>query len=175
MKTASGYRAWVAAAVLAAAIAAGWWFGREEPEPAPPPPQPTGTPAKPSPRMPLPVQHAAAENPAAENPASPEKVVDIFAPHTWQPPPPPMPVAGAPGVAPAPPQAPPLPFRFMGRIAEPGRAPVFLLVQGERVLPVKVGERIGGAYRLEKFEGGQLYFRYQPMNTVQTLPAGSAP
>jgi hypothetical protein len=81
-------------------------------------------------------------------------------------------MAGAP-VAPPPPQAPPLPFRFMGRIDESGKSAVFLLVQGDRVLPVHVGERVGGSYRLEKFEGGQLYFRYQPMNVVQTLAVGN--
>lgn len=161
----SGYRAWLVAGVLVVALLAGWWANREpEPEEAPPPtPAPAVIPAPPPGTSPLPPQqHAAAE------PAAPAKVVDIFAAHTWEPPPPPLAAFAAP-----PPQAPPLPFRFMGRIVEPGQAPVFLLMQGDRVLPVKLGQRIGPAYRLEKLESGQLYFRYQPMNLVQTLPIGS--
>jgi hypothetical protein len=158
----TGYRLWLAVAVLILALFAGWWANRDT-EPAPPPrslpPAPADIPAPPPAKTLPPVQHAAAENAAPP--------VDIFAVHTWEPPPPPV-AAAAPAVA----QAPPLPFRFMGRIAEPGKAPVFLLVQGDRVLPVKAGERIGAAYRLEKFEGGKLFFRYQPMNLVQTLPVG---
>ncbi len=158
--------AWLAAAVLALALLAGWWANRAtEPEapPVPVPPSPTGVPAAPPAGRLPPAQKAEAA------PAAPGQAVDIFAVHTWEPPPPPMAA-----FVPSPPQAPPLPFRYMGRIADPGQPQVFLLVQGDRVLPVKLGDRVGGHYRLEKFEGGQLYFRYQPMNVVQTLPAGSA-
>lgn len=159
------YRIWLAAAVLAVALLAGWWANRTtEPEAPPLPatsPSPAGTPpAKPA--RPLPPAQKAEEAPAA-----PEKIVDIFAVRTWEPPPPPLAAATQQQ------QAPPLPFRFMGRIAEPGQPQVFLLVQGDRVLPVKLGDRIGGAYRLEKSEGGQLFFRYRPMNVVQTLSVGT--
>jgi hypothetical protein len=157
------------AAILAVAALAGWWISREAPpEPAPPSraqPSPSGPVVPRRPGNVPPLQKAGAENAPA-----PAQVSDIFAVHTWEPPPPPMPAPEA--VAPPPPQAPPLPFRFLGRIVEPGQAPVFLLVDGDRVRPVKVGQRIGDAYRLEKFEGGQLYFRYRPMNVVQSLPVG---
>lgn len=157
----TGYRLWLAAAVLLLALLAGWWANRETAPEAPPSPlpAPAGIPVPPPAKTLPPVQHAAAENRPPP--------VDIFAARTWEPPPPPLAAAAA-----QVPQAPPLPFRFMGRISEPGKAPVFLLVQGERVLPVTPGQRIGAAYRLEKFEGGKLYFRYRPMNLVQTLPVG---
>lgn len=110
---------------------------------------------------------------AAAAPAADQAIVDIFAVRTWEPPPPPpAPVTAA---APPQPQAPPLPFRFMGRIAEPGKDIVFLLTEGDRVLQAKVGDTIAGAYRLEEFDRGQLVFRYQPMNIVQTLAVGDAP
>ena len=158
------YRVWIAAAVLLLALLAGWWLNREtEPEAPPPAASPAAGSVAPRPAGKLPpAQRAGAERPAGE-------IVDIFAVRTWEPPPPP-----AAAVEPARPQAPPLPFRFMGRIAEPGKPPVFLLLQDDRVVPVKLGDRIGGAYRLEKLEGGQLFFRYRPMNAVQTLAVGNA-
>jgi hypothetical protein len=156
-------RAWLAVVVLVLALLAGWWLNRaSEPEAPPPAPAPAANPVPPPARTIPPSQQAA--NP----PEAPAKVVDIFAVRTWEPPPPPL-AAFVP-----PPQAPPLPFRFMGRIAEPGTAPEFLLLQGDRVLRVKAGERVGGDYRLEKFEGGKLYFRYRPLNVEQTLPVGTA-
>jgi hypothetical protein len=160
------YRAWIAAAVLVVALVAGWWLNRgSEPE-APPVAEPAANPAPPPARA-LPRAQQAA-NPSSEAPSA-VAVVDIFAPHTWEPAPPPLAA-----FVPPPPQAPPLPFRFMGRIAEPGETPEFLLLEGDRVLRVKAGERVGRGYRLEKFEDGKLYFRYQPMNVVQTLPVGTA-
>lgn len=98
-------------------------------------------------------------------------VVDIFAPRDWQPPPPPAPPVEE--VAPAP-QAPPLPFRLVGRFIEDGQATVFLLAEGQRVFAVRVGDRIGERYRIEKIERGQLVFRYRPMNARQTLAVGDA-
>lgn len=102
--------------------------------------------------------------PAAAPPLGP--VADIFAIRNWEPPPPPA-------AAPAPPQAPPLPFIFLGRIAEPGKQTAYMLSEGTRVRVVSVGDSIGENYRVEKFENGQLLFRYRPMNVRQALDVGT--
>lgn len=96
-------------------------------------------------------------------------VVDIFAVRSWEPPPPPV------DTTPPPPQAPPLPFKFIGRIVVPGGGASFMLDDGQRVIIVGVGDTIGGKYRLEKYEAGQLLFRYRPMNVRQALAIGGAP
>ncbi len=101
--------------------------------------------------------------PSVAAPAS----VDIFAVRTWQAPAPP-----ADQTSPAPPQAPPLPFRFLGRIVEPGKNVAFVLGAGQGVVVVTVGDSIGGDYRVEKYENGQLLFHYRPMNIRQSLDVG---
>ena len=100
-------------------------------------------------------------------------VPDIFMVRTWEPPPPPP----SPEVAPPPPP-PPLPFRFIGRINEPGQPLKFLLVEvgtGRAVHAAKVGDVIATNYRLESFTGGRLVFRFSPMNVRQMLEIGETP
>lgn len=112
------------------------------------------------------------ENPIAKDESGPA-YVDIFAVRTWEPPPPPpAPVVVIP---PPPPQAPPLPFRVIGRIQEDARGDTFLLADADSVKPTLVGTDIDARYRLEKFEGGQLYFLYRPLNQIQTLFVGTPP
>lgn len=98
-----------------------------------------------------------------------QQVADIFAVRNWEPPQPAMDSAAAQNL---PPQAPPLPFRFLGRIVEPGKGAAFLLTQGDRILSVRVGNSIDGTYQVDKYEGGQLYFLYRPMKIRQSLPIG---
>lgn len=96
--------------------------------------------------------------------------VDIFAVRNWAPPAPvEAPVAAAP---PPPPQAPPLPFRYAGKLEEPGKAPIIFLTQGEQMLAVSPGDLINGKYRVGKLQGGQLHFLYQPMKIQQSLTVG---
>jgi hypothetical protein len=99
-------------------------------------------------------------------PAAVREVTDIFAVRTWEPPAPPV------DPNPPPPQAPALPFKFLGRIIEPGKDMAFMLADGEKVLVVGVGDRIGKDYQLEKYEKGDLLFRYRPMNIRQALSIG---
>lgn len=100
-------------------------------------------------------------------PAVEAPLVDIFAVRSWEPPP----VAAEMVVAEAP-QAPPLPFRFLGRIVEADRRPAYLLADESRVVVVRVGDLIGKNYRVEKYENGRLLFRYRPMNLRQALDVG---
>lgn len=94
--------------------------------------------------------------------------IDIFAVRTWEPPPPPPDLS-----PPPPPLPPPLPFRFIGRVDEPGKKMAFMLAEGERIFVVSVGDSIGSAYRVESFENGQLFLRYRPMNVRQALDVRS--
>lgn len=95
---------------------------------------------------------------------------DIFAVRTWEPPPPPPDLS-----PPPPPPPPPLPFRFIGRVDEPGKKMAFMLAEGQRIFVVSVGDSIGTAYRVESFENGQLFLRYRPMNVRQALDVRSKP
>lgn len=159
-------------AVLVALVAWVAYDATLEDRPAPeaPPRRVLGPAAPPRPPGPGPV------DPATEAAAQP---VDIFAPRTW-----PTQVAQAPAAAsgepaaaaaPAEPEAPPLPFHYLGRVQEPGRGTVFFLGdEDERVLAVRPGDPIGPDYRVGQFRAGRLEFIYKPMNTQQFLAVGNA-
>lgn len=100
-------------------------------------------------------------------------IVDVFAVRTWEPPKPVVAIAKP--APPPPPQAPPLPFRFLGKIADPDKGTAFLLIRGEEILSVGVGDTIDDRYRVDKLEAGQLYFHYQPLNIRQSLAVGPDP
>ncbi len=79
--------------------------------------------------------------------------------------------AGAPE-APAPPEAPPLPFTYLGKVIEDGKLSVFL-ARGEDSYSItagqKRGQKIGNEYRVDKVTESSVSFTYLPMNTKQTL------
>src|SRR5262245_7194724 len=70
------------------------------------------------------------------------------------------------------PQAPPLPFAYVGRLVEDRDTTVFL-AQGERNLVVKPGEVIDNTYKLEEVGERTLVLTYLPLSQKQTLPTGS--
>lgn len=74
-------------------------------------------------------------------------------------------------VAAAPPQAPPLPFRALGRYDEAGQAAIFLQ-HLENNLVVRVGDTIAEQYKVESLQGTTLTLRYLPLNQLQTLEVG---
>ena len=92
----------------------------------------------------------------------PEKPVDPFAPRSFSPP------AGAAPAQPEKPVAPPLPFRYLGRMLEDGKLNVFL-ARGEESLSVRAGSRIG-EYRVDKVTDSEVVFTYLPLKTKQSLP-----
>ena len=110
-------------------------------------------------------------NPPDTPPIAEPAVVDVFAVRTWEPPKPVVPIAKP--APPPPPQAPPLPFRFLGKIADPEKGTAFLLIHGEQILSVGIGDKVDGIYLIDKLEAGQLYFLYQPLNIRQSLAVGS--
>jgi hypothetical protein len=98
-------------------------------------------------------------------------IVDAFATRTWYvPPPPPPPVALAP---PPKPVAPPLPFSYMGRYDEPEKPTVIMLVKGDRLYTVAVGDSIDGTYRVERVEDGVVEMTYLPLQEKQQLATGN--
>ena len=70
--------------------------------------------------------------------------------------------------APARPEAPPLPFRYLGKLIEDGKLSVFL-ANGEESLTVRAGTRVGD-YRVDKVTESEVQFTYLPLKTKQSLP-----
>ena len=99
--------------------------------------------------------------------SSGESSVDAFARHSWYvPPPPPRPGP------PRKPTAPPLPFKYMGRLVEPGREIVFLTGSQDRNYAVSAGDTITGTYRVESISEKQMTLTYLPLDQQQTLQFG---
>ena len=98
----------------------------------------------------------------------------IFASTQWVPSVKSMPVSGAAPVetAPAAPQAPPLPFRVLGRYEESGQTVVFLQ-HNDQNLVVRVGDTIAEQYKVESLNGSTLNLRSLPLNQPQTLEVGA--
>lgn len=99
-------------------------------------------------------------------PASRESVRDAFEERSWAPPPPkPAP--------PPPPVAPPLPFKYMGKIMD-GATIVVFLVRQDSNFTVRAGDKIGGNYQVEEIRPGAMTFNYLPLGQKQTLAIGAA-
>lgn len=164
--------AWTAA--LAATLLATWYAagldGTAEDDPATdlvaerPRPGPSPAPV---------AQPASAEAP---EPAEPTAVAlrmepplaDLMPAHSWQPPPPP--VAAAPPAPP--PSAPPLPFRYLGRLEEGAQVAVFL-ADGTQTRVVRQGDRLA-QYRIDDITPQGMRLTYLPLNETQRLLFGSA-
>jgi hypothetical protein len=95
---------------------------------------------------------------------------DAFGPRSWAPPPPPPSRAKR---EPAPPQAPPNPFRFGGTTLHGGKLKTFLL-DGERVYEARPGEELDRGYRVESVSPEQIVLVYMPLGIRYTIEAGSA-
>jgi hypothetical protein len=95
---------------------------------------------------------------------------DMFAPHNWNPPPPPTPRLAAP---PTKPTAPPIPFTLLGKKLEDGAWEVFLARQ-DRTYVVKAQDVIDGTYRVESIAPPSLVLTYIPLGEHQTLVIGAS-
>lgn len=89
-------------------------------------------------------------------------VADPFAPKSFAPP------QAQQAAAPAKPEAPALPFRYLGKLIEDGKLSVFL-ANGAESLSVAAGDRIGD-YRVDKVTESEVQFTYLPLKTKQSLP-----
>ena len=70
-----------------------------------------------------------------------------------------------------PPQAPPLPFRYAGRLTQGGKTEVFV-VRGEELISVAAGQNIDAEYRVEELGPERIAFTYLPLKTRQSLELG---
>ena len=91
-----------------------------------------------------------------------DKKVDPFAPRSFSP------LVPAQPAKKEKPVAPPLPFRYLGKMIEDGRLAVFL-ARGDESLSVSAGSRIG-EYRVDKVTESEVVFTYLPLKTKQSLP-----
>jgi hypothetical protein len=98
---------------------------------------------------------------------SSEPIANAFEPRSWIPPEPKV------KTSPSPPQAPPLPFIYVGKMMEDGQTVVFLSKQ-ERNYAVRSGDKIDGTYQVDKINPTTMVLTYLPLNLQQSLPIGSA-
>lgn len=66
---------------------------------------------------------------------------------------------------------PPLPFQFLGRFVDEGKAAYFLQA-GERNVVARPGDTLEEHYRFDGVVQGALQFTYLPLNLKQTLAVG---
>lgn len=93
------------------------------------------------------------------------RAADAFAPRSWLPPPPPAP-------KPAAPKAPPLPFKYLGKVMQEGEVMAFL-GQGARTHLARAGDTLAD-YKVEEITTAEMTFVYLPLNEKQRLTFGSA-
>ena len=92
---------------------------------------------------------------------------DAFVTRSWQPPPP----RSAPQIAEQP-KAPPLPFRYLGKVMEEGSVVAFIAQDARTYLAHKGDVLLD--YRVEEITPAQMTLVYLPLNEKQTLKFGSA-
>jgi hypothetical protein len=69
--------------------------------------------------------------------------------------------------------APPLPYRYLGKLQEQGHLVVFL-DNNSRPIPVKGGEVLDGQWKVEEITPRQVRFTYIPLAQTATLSIGEA-
>lgn len=103
----------------------------------------------------------------------------VFTPIQWTPPTPKAATkttkadAAALTTVPTPIQAPPLPFRVLGRYVEGDQVAVFLLYKDQNLI-AHVGDTIAENYKVESLNSGVLTLLYTPLNKQQTLDVGGS-
>jgi hypothetical protein len=93
--------------------------------------------------------------------------VDLFAAHSWQP----AVVAPAQRAVEAP-MAPPLPFRYLGKMLSDGEVMAFVS-QDSRTLLLRRGDALA-SYKVVDITPERMTLLYIPLNQTQQLPFGSA-
>jgi len=94
-------------------------------------------------------------------PAAPQ--ADPFAARSFAAPPRPQSPARA-----GAPTAPPLPFRYAGRLTQDGKTEVFV-VRGDEIISVAAGQNIDAQYRVDALSASRIAFTYLPLKTRQSL------
>lgn len=107
---------------------------------------------------------AALERRALE-PSAADQASDPFAPRSFEPE---VKEKSPQKAKPAKPEAPPLPFAYLGRMVDGDKVAVFLS-RGEESLSVAAGDVLGD-YRVDAVTDTEVRFTYLPMKTKQSLP-----
>lgn len=89
---------------------------------------------------------------------------------SWAPPPPPK----QPPAPPIEPVAPAFPYSYMGGLLDDGGVRTAFFNKGERVLAVKAGDTVDGAYRIEQLSDRQMQLTYLPLGQSMTLAIGGS-
>ena len=69
--------------------------------------------------------------------------------------------------------APPLPFRYVGRLVHNGRAEA-LVMRGAMLYSIAEGDEIDGEYRVERITAASIRFLYLPARVAQSLDVAAA-
>jgi hypothetical protein len=69
--------------------------------------------------------------------------------------------------------APPLPFRYVGRLVQNGKSEV-LVMRGSMLHSIAEGDEIDGEYRVERITGATIHFTYLPGRVKQNLDLTAA-
>jgi hypothetical protein len=72
---------------------------------------------------------------------------------------------------PTPEVAPPIPFRVLGRYEDEGQTTLFVQFN-EQSLAIRVGDTIGGKYKVENISATNVGLIYIPLNQPQSMPLG---
>jgi hypothetical protein len=105
----------------------------------------------------------------AAPPAASAAAAPLFAVQSWQPPPAPPP----PPPPPAEPEVPAFPYPYLGGLTDDrGRWAFFK--RGERVLALRAGETVDGAFRVDHLDETSMTVTYLPLNQSADLPLGGA-
>jgi hypothetical protein len=87
--------------------------------------------------------------------------------------PPPPPQAAAPMTVVPTPVAPPVPYRFAGKVRK-GAEEEVLITKGDIVFAVKVGDTLDGSYRVESIDAERIELLYLPLGTKDRILVSSA-
>ena len=66
-----------------------------------------------------------------------------------------------------------MPYRFAGKLLQDGRLQIFL-AKDDVVLPIKQGDTLDGAYRVESISDAQITLLYLPLKHKETIPVSSS-
>jgi hypothetical protein len=93
---------------------------------------------------------------------------DPFAPRSFAPPP--VAAQAAPAAAPS---APPLPFKYVGKLTANGSTEIFVL-RGDDLISIAPGQKIDAEYRVDAVSETRIAFTYLPLKTRQSIDLAEA-
>ena len=103
-----------------------------------------------------------------------EQAEDLFKPHSWYVPPP-KPVVVAEPAPPPKPTAPPVPFKYMGKMEDSPQGTLIFLSANNKLYSVAKGEVIDHVWRLDAEDANSLRLTYVPLGLAQTLSKSAKP